>query len=580
VARNFRPAPDGAWETTGRGLEVLQTPALNKGVAFPEAERRALGLIGLLPPAVLTLEEQARRAYGQYRAQPNALQAYVYLQSLHVRNEVLFYRLLTDHLHEMLPVVYTPTVGEAIREYSHEYRRPRGVYLSVDHVDEIELAFANFGVSPEDVDLVVATDGECILGIGDWGVGGIAIAVGKLAVYTAAAGIDPTRVIPVMLDVGTDNRSLLDDPCYVGNRHPRVTGERYDDFIDAYVAAAQGLFPGALLHWEDLGAANARRILGRYRQRARTFNDDMQGTGATALAAVLSGARRTGVPLVDNRVVILGAGTAGAGIADQIRDAMVAAGLPAAEANRRFWCVDRPGLLTEETAWLRDFQRPYARPVAELAGCARREADGGVGLDELVRRVRPTVLIGTSAVAGAFTEEVVREMARHVARPVILPLSNPTELAEATPADLLAWTEGRALVATGSPADPVTHDRVSHVIAQANNALLFPGLGLGVIVARARLVTDGMLAAAAAAVAGAVDASVPGAPLLPLLDAVRDVSMAVACAVVEAALAEEVAEAHVDDVERAVRGAMWEPAYRPVRPLIPRDARRPGRRAG
>jgi malate dehydrogenase (oxaloacetate-decarboxylating) len=580
VARNFRPAPDGAWETTGRGLEVLQTPALNKGVAFPEAERRALGLIGLLPPAVLTLEEQARRAYGQYRAQPNALQAYVYLQSLHVRNEVLFYRLLTDHLHEMLPVVYTPTVGEAIREYSHEYRRPRGVYLSVDHVDEIELAFANFGVSPEDVDLVVATDGECILGIGDWGVGGIAIAVGKLAVYTAAAGIDPTRVIPVMLDVGTDNRSLLDDPCYVGNRHPRVTGERYDDFIDAYVAAAQGLFPGALLHWEDLGAANARRILGRYRQRARTFNDDMQGTGATALAAVLSGARRTGVPLVDNRVVILGAGTAGAGIADQIRDAMVAAGLPAAEANRRFWCVDRPGLLTEETAWLRDFQRPYARPVAELAGCARREADGGVGLDEVVRRVRPTVLIGTSAVAGAFTEEVVREMARHVARPVILPLSNPTELAEATPADLLAWTEGRALVATGSPADPVTHDRVSHVIAQANNALLFPGLGLGVIVARARLVTDGMLAAAAAAVAGAVDASVPGAPLLPLLDAVRDVSMAVACAVVEAALAEEVAEAHVDDVERAVRGAMWEPAYRPVRPLIPRDARRPGRRAG
>jgi malate dehydrogenase (oxaloacetate-decarboxylating) len=580
VARNFRPAPDGAWETTGRGLEVLQTPALNKGVAFPEAERRALGLIGLLPPAVLTLEEQARRAYGQYRAQPNALQAYVYLQSLHVRNEVLFYRLLTDHLHEMLPVVYTPTVGEAIREYSHEYRRPRGVYLSVDHVDEIELAFANFGVSPEDVDLVVATDGECILGIGDWGVGGIAIAVGKLAVYTAAAGIDPTRVIPVVLDVGTDNRSLLDDPCYVGNRHPRVTGERYDDFIDAYVAAAQGLFPGALLHWEDLGAANARRILGRYRQRARTFNDDMQGTGATALAAVLSGARRTGVPLVDNRVVILGAGTAGAGIADQIRDAMVAAGLPAAEANRRFWCVDRPGLLTEETAWLRDFQRPYARPVAELAGCARREADGGVGLDEVVRRVRPTVLIGTSAVAGAFTEEVVREMARHVARPVILPLSNPTELAEATPADLLAWTEGRALVATGSPADPVTHDRVSHVIAQANNALLFPGLGLGVIVARARLVTDGMLAAAAAAVAGAVDASVPGAPLLPLLDAVRDVSMAVACAVVEAALAEEVAEAHVDDVERAVRGAMWEPAYRPVRPLIPRDARRPGRRAG
>jgi malate dehydrogenase (oxaloacetate-decarboxylating) len=565
LARNFRRAPDGAWETTGRGLQVLQTPALNKGVAFPEEERRELGLTGLLPPAVLTLEEQARRAHRQYRDQPSALRAYVYLQSLHVRNEVLFYRLLTEHLHEMLPIVYTPTIGEAIREYSHEYRRPRGVYLSVDRVDHIELSFRNFGIPPEDVDLIVATDGGCILGIGDWGVGGIGIAIGKLAVYTAAGGIDPARVIPVMLDVGTDNPSLLDDPFYVGNRHPRVTGERYDEFVDAYVAAAGALFPHALLHWEDLASGDARRILDRHRRRVRTFNDDMQGTGATALAAVLSGARITGVPLVEHRVVVFGSGTAGCGIADQVRDAMVADGLAPAEATRRLWCLDRPGLLTEEMAGLRDFQRPYARPLAEVAGWAREAPGGGIGLEEVVRRVRPTVLVGTSAVAGAFTEAAVREMACHVERPVVLPLSNPTELAEAAPADLLDWTGGRALVATGSPADPVTHERTSHVIAQANNALLFPGLGLGVVVARARLVTDGMLAAAAAAVAQAVEVSAPGAPLLPLLDAVREVSVDVACAVVRAAVAEGVAEVRVDEVEAAVREAMWQPVYRPVR---------------
>jgi malate dehydrogenase (oxaloacetate-decarboxylating) len=566
VRRSFRLTADGAWETTDRGLEVLQNPPLNKGVAFGEEERRALGLVGLLPPAVLTLDEQARRAYGQYRAQGSALGAYVYLKLLHDRNEVLYYRLLTDHLHEMLPVVYTPTVGEAIRHYSHEYRRPRGLYLSIDHPDEIETAFANFGVPGGDVDLVVATDGEAILGIGDWGVGGIDIAVGKLAVYTAAAGIDPTRVIPVMLDVGTDNQGLLDDEFYVGNRHPRVRGQHYDDFIDAYVAAATGHFPGVLLHWEDFGPGNARRILERHRRRICTFNDDMQGTGATVLAAVLSGTRGGGLPLTENRVVVFGAGTAGCGIADQIRDAMVAAGLGRDDATRRFWCIDRPGLLTDAMPGLRDFQQPYARPAAEVEGW-ERDARGAVGLEEVVRRVRPTVLIGTSAVAGAFSEAAVREMARHVPRPVILPLSNPTDLAEAAPADLLAWTDGRALVASGSPAEPVTHDRVTHVIAQANNALLFPGLGLGAIVARAGLVTDGMLAAAAAAVADAVAATGPGSPLLPLLDGVREVSVAVACAVVRAAETGGVARvAHGSGVEAAVRAAMWEPAYRPVRP--------------
>jgi malate dehydrogenase (oxaloacetate-decarboxylating) len=544
---------------------VLQVPALNKGIAFPEEERRELGLTGLLPPAVLTLEQQALRAHRQYRDQPSALRAYVYLQSLHVRNEVLFYRLLTDHLHEMLPVIYTPTVGEAIRQYSHEYRRPRGVYLSIDRVDDIELSFRNFSIPTEDVDLVVATDGEAILGIGDWGVGGIAIAIGKLAVYTAAGGIDPARVIPVMLDVGTDNRSLLNDPFYIGNRHPRVRGRRYDEFIDAYVAAAASLFPHALLHWEDLASGNARRILDRHGRQVRTFNDDMQGTGAVALAAVLSATRITGLPLTEHRVVVFGSGTAGCGIADQIRDAMVAGGLTAAEAARRFWCLDRPGLLVEGMDGLRDFQLPYARPLAEVAGWGREVPGDRIGLEEVIRRVRPTVLIGTSAVARAFTEEAVREMSRHVGRPAILPLSNPPELAEAEPADLLDWTDGRALVATGSPADPVTYQRASHVIAQANNALLFPGLGLGVVVSGARLVTDGMLAAAATAVADAVEHAAPGAPLLPLLDAVREVSVDVACAVVRAACAEGVAELRIDDVEPAVRSAMWEPAYRPIR---------------
>lgn len=563
MRRSFRLAADGAWETSDRGIEVLQTPPLNKGVAFDEEERRALGLVGLLPPAVLTLEEQARRAYLQYRAQGTALGGYVYLKLLHDRNEVLYHRLLTDHLHEMLPVVYTPTVGEAIRHYSHEYRRPRGVYLSIDHPEEVEVAFANYGVPGGDVDLVVATDGEAILGIGDWGVGGIEIAVGKLAVYTAAAGIDPTRTIPVMLDVGTDNPELLD--FYVGNRHPRVRGDRYDDFIDAYVACVTARFPGVLLHWEDVGPANARRILERHRRRVCTFNDDMQGTGATVLAAVLSGGGRSGVPLTRNRVVVFGAGTAGCGIADQIRDAMVAAGAPEAEATRSFWCLDRPGLLLEGMDGLRDFQRPYARPAAEIEGW-ERDARGAIGLEEVVRRVRPTVLIGTSAVAGAFTEAAVVEMARHVERPVILPLSNPNELAEAAPGDLLAWTGGRALVATGSPAEPVTHDRVTHVVAQANNALIFPGIGLGAIVSGAELITDGMLAAAAAACAAAVAASGPGAPLLPLLDVVREVSVQVASAVARSAATEGVATVALEDVEAAVRSAMWEPEYRRVRP--------------
>ncbi|HEY3481725.1 MAG TPA: NAD-dependent malic enzyme, partial [Streptomyces sp.] len=445
-------AAEERWETRARGRAVLADPRLNRGTAFTAHERDTLDLIGLVPPRVLTLEQQTARAYAQYGLQPNDLARNVYLRALHDRNEVLFYRLVGDHLAEMLPIIYTPTVGTAIQRFSHEYRRPRGVYLNVDAPGDIARSLRATGLSGDEVDLIVATDAEAILGIGDWGVGGMEIAVGKLAVYTAAAGVDPARTLPVMLDVGTNRRELLDDPLYLGTRHARVDQATYDAFVEAYVEAATALFPGALLHWEDFGPANARRVLGRYRDRVLTFNDDIQGTGAVNLAAVLAGVRLSGTPLRDHRVVVFGAGTAGIGIADQLRDAMVTAGLSHEEATRRFWCVDRYGLLTDAMEDLRDFQAPYARPAAEVADWP------GTGLADTVARARPTVLIGTSGQSGAFTEELVRGMASAVPRPIILPMSNPTPLAEAVPADLLDWTDGRALVATGSPFPPVTRE--------------------------------------------------------------------------------------------------------------------------
>ncbi|MDN3265082.1 NAD-dependent malic enzyme [Streptomyces sp. CSDS2] len=555
-------------KVTARGRAVLGDPRINRGTAFTEAERRALDLVGLVPPGVLTQDQQAERAYGQFRQQPDDLAKSVNLTALHDRNEVLFYRLVGDHLEEMLPIVYTPTVGTAIRRYSTEYRRPHGIYLSVDAPGDIERSLRASGLGAGDVDLIVATDGEGILGIGDWGVGGIDIAVGKLAVYTAAAGIDPRRTLPVMLDVGTNRRELLDNPLYLGNRHPRVDRDTYDAFIDAYVTTATRLFPGALLHWEDFGTANARRILDRYRDRVRTFNDDIQGTGAVNLAAVLSGVRAAGVPLPEHRIVVFGAGTAGTGVADQLRDALIAEGLSETEALARFWCVDRYGLLTDDLGdRLGDAQRPYARPAAETDGWHRDENLRGDPLAEVVRRVRPTILIGTSGQGGAFCEEIVREMARHARRPIILPMSNPTDLAEATPADLLDWTDGRALVATGSPFPPVRRDGTTYEIGQANNALVFPGLGLGTIVARASRVTDRMLRAAADAVARrTADAEVSrlDAPLLPPIRELRATSEAVAVAVARAAIDEGVARAALDDVGAAVRAARWEPVYPPL----------------
>ncbi|EJR55845.1 hypothetical protein IIM_00937 [Bacillus cereus VD107] len=560
----FTVASNGSLETTLRGVEVLATPLLNKGVAFTQEEREELGLKGLLPPAVLTLDEQARRAYEQFCSQPDDLLKNVYLTALHDRNEVLFYRILTDHLREMLPIVYTPTVGVAIQRYSHEYRKPRGVYLSVNDPSGIEEAFSNIGATAENIDLVVVTDGEGILGIGDWGVGGINIAIGKLAVYTAAVGIDPSRVLPVILDVGTNREDLLNNPFYIGNRHPRVTGEAYDEFIDTFVQAVGNKFPKALLHWEDFSSRNARKILDKYRHDVCTFNDDIQGTGAVSLAAVLSAVKASSVPLNEHRVVVFGAGTAGIGIADQVRDAMVRVGLSEQEAHERFWCIDRNGLITDNMEDLLDFQIPYARKVAEVNEWKQSDA---IGLAEVVKHVKPTILIGTSTVAGAFKEEIIKEMASHVERPIILPMSNPTPLAEAKPVDLIEWTEGRALVATGSPFEPVTYNGVTYVIGQSNNALIFPGLGLGTIVVRASVMTDGMFAAAAEAVASMVDTSKPGAPILPEVEELRNISEMVAIEVAKVAVAEGVARENLsdNDIKIAVKESMWKPEYRQIK---------------
>lgn len=554
---------NGSSSTEGRGRAVLRDSHLNHGTAFTAEERSALGLEGLLPPGVLSLEEQAKRSYEQYGVQPTDLAKNDFLAAMHDRNEVLYYKLLGDHLAEMLPVVYDPVVAQAIERYSHEFQRPNGVYLSIDDIDGVETAFHNYGLGANDVDLLVATDAEEILGIGDWGSNGMDISIGKLAVYTAAAGIDPDRVIPVMLDVGTDRESLLNDPMYVGNRHSRVRGEEYDALIKAYVETASRMFPNALLHFEDFGPSNARRILDQYRDKARIFNDDMQGTGAITLAAMLAGMRVAGSRSSEQRVLIFGAGTAGVGIADQIRVVMTADGLSHEEATRRFWCVDRQGLLVDDMPDLRDFQQVYARPRSEVSGWG---ADATIGLAEVVSKVHPTVIVGTSTVGGAFTEQIIREMAKGVERPMIFPLSNPTERIEAIPADVIKWTDGRGLVGTGTPWAPVPYNGTDYVIGQANNALIYPGIGLGTIVAAAAHVTDGMLLAASEAIAGLVDVSPPGAGLLPKVDNLRAVSATVAVAVAKQAVSDGVAQADLPDPVQAVQDTMWQATYaRPTR---------------
>ena len=545
-----------------RGNTVLSNPIINRGTAFSLEDRQRLGLTGLLPFGVSTIESQIRRVYAQYTGQPNDLAKNVYLANLRDRNEILFYRLLSEHIHEMLPIVYTPTIGRAIERFSHEFRRPRGVYLSVDRPEDVEVSFRNYGRTADDIDLIVATDSEGILGIGDWGVGGIEIAIGKLAVYIAAAGIHPRRVIPVVLDMGTDNLGLLNDDMYLGNRHARVRDQRYDDLIDAYVTAATRQFPNAMLHWEDFGARNARRVLNKYAEECCTFNDDMQGTAAVVLAAAFAGVRAAGSRMRDQRVVIHGAGTAGLGIADMMRDVMIREGLSPREATSRFWALGRRGLLAADRVdAMYDFQVPYAKSAADVEGWTRSLPGDGIALADVVANVRPTMLIGTSTQPGAFTEAIVREMSTHVERPIIMPLSNPTSKAEALPEDVIRWTDGRALVATGSPFEPVEYGGRRYQVAQANNALVFPGLGLGVTVCRARRISDGMLTAAADAVARLSDATTLGAALLPAVENLRMVSAAVAIAVADAAEKEGLARTPLGDPVQDVHQTMWRPEY-------------------
>lgn len=537
---------------------VMEDPLTNRGTAFTEAEREQLGLIGRLPATVTTVELQARRAWTQLQEQPGDYAKNLFMAALQDSNEVLFYRLLTDHLTELNPIVYDPTVGEAIQRYSHEYRRPRGVYLSIDHPDQVRASFDGLGLGPDDVDLIVATDAQEILGIGDWGANGIDICVGKLAIYTGAAGIHPGRVIPVGLDCGTDNEDLLNDPLYLGNRHARITGKAYDEFIALYLETVSELFPKALYHFEDFGPSNARRILDANTGTYRIFNDDVQGTGAIVLAAVISALKVTGESFRDQRLVVFGAGTAGCGIADALRDAMVGDGASREEANRQIWLVDKVGLLTDDMTDLRNFQEEYARPAAEVSDW------GGKGVPDLlstIQHVKPTILLVTSTDHGAFTRPIVEAMCAGVDRPIILPISNPTSRIEAMPSDIIPWSKGKALVATGIPLDPVEYDGTTYQIGQANNALLYPGLGLGVIVSRAKHVTANMLVAAADAVAGQVDMTVPGALLVPPVSNLRASSAIVAHAVVQAAIDDMVATVTPKNIIQAVENAMWQPVY-------------------
>jgi malate dehydrogenase (oxaloacetate-decarboxylating) len=542
---------------TPRIPPALAAPSLNRGVGFTHEQRRRLGLTGRLPSAVLTLDEQADRVWHQLQSLGTDLGRNLLLEQLHYRHELLYFKVLQDHLPELMPVVYTPTVGEAIQRFSDEYRGQRGLFLSIDEPDEIAEAFETFGLGPDDVDLIVCTDAEAILGIGDWGVGGIQIAVGKLALYTAGGGIDPRRCIAVSLDVGTDNEQLLQDPFYLGNRHARRRGEDYDAFIKRYIETAHALFPHAILHFEDFGPLNARNILKTYGDDYCIFNDDIQGTGAVVVAAVYGGCHVTGIPLRDQKAIVFGAGTAGIGVADQIRDAMVADGATVEQATSQIWPIDKQGLLFDDMDDLRDFQVPYAKDRRQLGvGAGDR-----VGLVDAIKLASPTILLGSSTVFGAFTQKVVDAMTASCERPMIFPLSNPTSRMEAMPADLLEWSNGKALITTGTPVAPVEFGGVTYTIGQANNVLVFPGIGLGIIVSRARTVTPGMLQAAAKAVVHQASPTNAGDSLLPDVQNLRQISTAVAEAVYHAAVEDGVATKTHKDVAQAVTDTMWAPVY-------------------
>jgi malate dehydrogenase (oxaloacetate-decarboxylating) len=541
-------------------MDLLDTPLLNKGTAFSYEERTALGLHALLPPQVETLDQQVVRAYEAYQRKTEDLERHIYLRALQDNNEVLFYRLLVDHLEEMTPVVYTPVVAAGCAEFSHIYRRPRGLFISYPLRDSI-VELLRHRPNPE-VDVIVATDGERILGIGDQGAGGLGIPIGKLSLYTLFGGIAPERTLPIVLDVGTNNPDRLKDPEYLGWRHERVTGDDYYAFIEQFVRAVKQELPGTLLQWEDFGIQHARPILDKYRDQLLTFNDDIQGTGSINLSVILAASEVTGVPLRDQRFAILGAGSAGIGVADLLTGALVEAGIPQAEARRRTWIVNRGGLLHSARTDIKDEQRVYAHPWEDVKSWAPT-GGGKIGLEEVVREARPTVLIGLSTLKGAFTESIVRTMARWVSRPIIFPLSNPTAKSEAIPEDLLKWTEGRAIVATGSPFPPVKYGDTVYPIAQCNNAYIFPGLGQGLIAGRCSKVTDKMLLAAARALAERSPAREnPHAPLLPSLRELRVVAEEIALAVaMEGQRSGLAPKMSVDDVRGRIHKAHWNPEY-------------------
>ena len=536
--------------------DILNNPFLNKGTAFTLEERKELGLIGLLPPYIQTIEEQAAETYAQLQTKANDLEKRLFLMEIFNTNRTLFYYLFSHHLEEFNPIVYDPTIADTIEGYSNLFVNPQYAgYLDINHPEHIEETLKN-AAGGRDIRLIVVTDAEEILGIGDWGANGVDISVGKLMVYTGAAGIDPSTVLPLVIDAGTNRESLRNNPNYLGNRHERVRGDRYYDFIDQFVNTAEKLFPKLYLHWEDFGRSNAANILEKYRKNIPTFNDDIQGTGIVTLGGIFGSLAVTGEKITDQVYLCFGGGTAGAGIAHRVLREMITKGLSEEEAYKRFFMVDKQGLLFDDMDDLTPEQRPFAKKRSDYPN-----ADKLTDLLEVVKTVKPTILVGTSTVPNTFTKEVVEAMCENTERPMIFPLSNPTKLAEATAEDIIAWSDGKAFVATGIPADTVSYKGVDYVIGQANNALIYPGLGLGMLASEASLLTDEMIGAAAHSLSGIIDMSKPGAPVLPPFKYVADVSIKVAEAVAKTAQEQGLARAEEKDMVKAVQALKWYPKY-------------------
>ena len=560
-------------ETSLYGYQLLTDPLLNKGTSFTESERDEFELHGLLPPHIGSLDEQVSRRVQVMRSLDTDLERYAFVRELQDTNETLFYAVLAQNLEELLPVVYTPTVGAGCQQFSRLFRKPRGVFLGLSQKDRMRKILENPRFDP--VEVIVVTDGERILGLGDQGAGGMGIPIGKLSLYSGCGGINPATTLPIFLDVGTDNSERLVDPLYIGWRHERVRGQQYDDFIEAFVTAINDRWPHVLLQWEDFARNNATRLLDRYRDRLCTFNDDVQGTAAVATGTLLSAVNVTGIPLTEQRVVVLGAGSAGCGIASLLLQALVDAGLDRKEAAKRFYLVDRDGLLVEGMPGLMPFQEPLLQDKA-VAQDWQLDQPGRIGLLDVVRNARPTAMIGVCGQPSAFSKSVVTEMAKHVQRPVIFPLSNPTSRAEATPDDLMAWTEGRAVIGTGSPFPPIERDGRRFKVDQTNNSYIFPGVGLGAVAVRARRISDKMLMASAKALAAASPArNNSKANLLPPVSSLREVSIGVALAVALQAHKDGLTEGiDTDQIEGAIRAKVWNPSYRPYRRAAPAPGRR------